>query len=58
MMVKMIIQGDSKIKTLSLYKLYGELQAQESMVMKDYMDLNGPFALVAYSLHHANKTRQ
>ena len=26
-MAKMIVQGDSKIKNLSLYKLYGELEA-------------------------------
>ena len=41
-MAKMIVQGEKKIKTLSLYKLYGELQARESTVMKDCMDLGGP----------------
>lgn len=35
-MAKMIVQRDRKTKTLSLYKLYGQLQAQESTVMKDY----------------------
>lgn len=43
---KMVIQGASNIKTLSLYKLYGELQAKESMAMKQCVDLGGPLALI------------
>lgn len=43
----MIFQGDRKIHTLCPYKLYGELQAQESIVLKDCADLGGPLALVA-----------
>ena len=47
----MIVQGDRKIHSLSLYKLYGELQAQESTVLKDCSDFGGPLALVAQSPH-------
>ena len=43
----MIVQGDRKIHTFSLFKLYGELQAQESTVLKDCADLGGPVALMA-----------
>ena len=43
----MIVQGDIKIHTLSLFKLYGELQAQDSTVLKDCADLGGPLALIA-----------
>lgn len=57
-MAKMIVQADRKIKTSSLYKLYGELQAQESMVMKDCMDLGGSLALVAHSLQCTNRSPQ
>lgn len=48
---KMIVQGDRKIHSLSLYKLYGKLQAQESTVLKDCSDFGGPLALVAQSPH-------
>lgn len=48
---KMIVQGDRKIHSLSLYKLYGELQAQESTVLNDCSDFGGPLALVAQSPH-------
>ena len=44
---KMIVQGDRKIQTLSLLRLYGELQAQESTVLKDCANLGGPLALMA-----------
>lgn len=54
-MANMIVHGDSKIKTLTLYKLYGELEAQESKWMKDYMDLGGPLALVAHLPQHARQ---
>ena len=43
----MIVQGDRKIHTLSLFKLYGECQAQESTVLKDCADFGGPHALIA-----------
>lgn len=57
-MAKMIIQGQSKIKTLSLYKLYSEIQAQDSIVMKVCMDLGGPLALVAHLLQPTNRSPQ
>ena len=47
---KMILQGDRKIQNLSLFKLYGELQAQESFVLKDCADLGGPPAQIAKTL--------
>ena len=43
---KMIVQGDRKIHTLSLFKLYGELQAHKSTVLKYYPNLGGPLALM------------
>ena len=42
---KMIVQGDRKIHALSLFKLYGELQAQESTM--HCADLGVPLALIA-----------
>ena len=42
----MIVQGYRKIHTLSLFKLYGELEAQESTMLKDCADLGGPLALI------------
>ena len=50
----MIVQGDRKIPTLSLFKLYGELQEQESIVMKDYAELGGPLALIAQTSYAKN----
>ena len=47
----MIVQGDRKIHSLSLYKLYGELQAQEPTVLKDCVDFGVPLALVAQAPH-------
>ncbi|KAL7582460.1 hypothetical protein Lser_V15G41487 [Lactuca serriola] len=44
---KMIVHEDKKIYTLSLFKLYGELQTQESTVLKDCADFRGPLALIA-----------
>ena len=44
---KIIVQGDRKIHTLSLFKLYRELRAQESTMLKDCADLDGPLDLIA-----------
>lgn len=57
-MVKMIVHANNKMKTLSFYKLYSEIQAQESMLMKDYMDRGGPLTLVAHLPHPTNRSPQ
>lgn len=44
-MEKMIVQGDRKIKNLSIYNIYHEIQALESTMIKDGMDLEEPLAL-------------
>ena len=47
----MKVQGYRTIHSLSLYKLYGELQAQESIVLKECADFRGPLALIVQAPH-------
>lgn len=54
----MIVQGDRKIHTLSLFKLYRELQAQESTMFKECVDLGGALALMAQTSQFAIKASQ
>lgn len=54
-MAKMVIQGNGKINAFSLYKCFGELWAQETILLKYCMDLGGPFASTAHSLQFVNK---
>ena len=52
---KMIIQSGNQIWNLSLYQVYGELQAQESTVIQQCHDIGGPLALVSHTKKSSKK---